>query len=72
MAEYSKEWCDLKDIGILPDFSVNEIFISLEQGETIMAICEGFGFTKILNKNGHCYVILNGKELAFDELNKLG
>lgn len=68
MAEYSKEWCDLTESGISPDFSVMEIFHLLEEGHFQAAICEGFGFTHIVNEGGNCHVVVNGKEIPFETL----
>lgn len=68
MAEYSKEWCDITNIGLSSDFSVLKIFSSLENGYYQVALCEGFGFTHIFNRGGECYVIVGGKEILFEEL----
>ncbi|MDX2359343.1 MAG: hypothetical protein QNK23_00960 [Crocinitomicaceae bacterium] len=68
MAEHSKEWCDLTESGMSPDFSVLKIFSSLESGYLQVAICEGFGFTHILNQDGDCYVVVDGKEIPFETL----
>ena len=68
MAEYCKEWCDLTESGLTPDFSVLQIFMSLDEGYYKPAICEGFGFTHILNQGGECYVVVDGKEIPFEKL----
>jgi hypothetical protein len=68
MAEYSKEWCDLTGSGMSPDFSVLKIFMSLDDGGYEGRICEGFGFTHIVNDGGDCHVVLKGKQIPFEEL----
>jgi len=48
MAEFSKQWCDLKDpSGLRPDFDIMDISDHLEIGHYLPIICEGFGFTAI-------------------------
>jgi hypothetical protein len=72
MAEFSKEWCDLTQSGIAPGFSVMKIFLSLEDGCYKEAICEGFGFTHIINESGDCLVVVAGKEIPFEKLKIIG
>lgn len=68
MAEYSKEWCDLTKSNLTPDFSVLQIFMSLEGGHFKPVICEGFGFTNIVNEGGDCHVVVNGEQVPFETL----
>lgn len=68
MAEFSKEWCEIEGDMVSPDFSVTEVFFKLKDGEYESIICEGFGFTHILNENGNCYVIIRGSKVLFELL----
>jgi hypothetical protein len=47
MAEFSKQYCELHDMGFNGDFDVYEEFNKLEVGNYIPFICEGFGFIAI-------------------------
>jgi hypothetical protein len=47
MAEYSKQWCDLKDPQMKSEFDINEIADGLEPNHYTPIICEGFGFIAI-------------------------
>ena len=47
MAEFSKQYCELHDMGFDGDFDVYGEFNKLEVGNYIPMICEGFGFVAI-------------------------
>ena len=47
MADFSKQYCELHDMGFDGDFDVYEEFDKLEVGNYIPFICEGFGFVAI-------------------------
>jgi hypothetical protein len=47
MAEFSKQWCDLKDPQMKSEFDINEIADGLEPNHYTPIICEGFGFIAI-------------------------
>lgn len=47
MAEFSKQYCELHDMGFDGDFDVYDEFNKLEVGGYIPMICEGFGFVAI-------------------------
>ena len=47
MAEFSKQYCELHDMGSNGDFDVYEEFGKLEVGNYVPIICEGFGFVAI-------------------------
>ena len=51
MAEFSKQYCALHDMGFEGDFDIEQVAESLEPGYARYYICEGFGFTMI-GKNG--------------------
>ncbi len=68
MAEFSKEWCEKEEFNIPYDFSVIEVFSRLKEGESTVMICEGFGFTHIVNDGGECYVVKRGELIRFDQL----
>jgi hypothetical protein len=53
MAEFSKQWTELKDNGMGWDFNIIEIAEGLEKGYYTPVICEGFGFTAVgLSESG--------------------
>lgn len=47
MAEFSKQYCDLHDQEMTPDFDIDEIAKDIEPGFYLPIICEGFGFIAI-------------------------
>ena len=47
MAEFSKQYCDLHDVGFPHDFDIMEEFHKLKPGSYVPYICEGFGFIAI-------------------------
>lgn len=50
MAEFSKQYCELNDMGLDGDFDIVEEFDKLEPGFFLPLICEGFGFSGIAKK----------------------
>ena len=57
MAEFSKQWCDLKDPQMKSEFDINEIADGLESNYYTPIICEGFGFIAI-GKTGEDEIVL--------------
>lgn len=58
MADFSKEYCELIDSELLPDFSIKEEWKKLEIGESVNLICEGFGFISIgKNPENKCVLL---------------
>ena len=52
MADFSKQYCDNQDQGLLPgDFDIEEEFKSLKDGFCRPMICEGYGFSAVANKD---------------------
>jgi hypothetical protein len=47
MADFSKQYCELHDMGFEGDFDIDEIASTLKPGFYYSSICEGFGFTAI-------------------------
>lgn len=47
MAEFSKQYCQIKDMGFDGDFDVYEEWSKLQPGYAVAYICEGFGFSMI-------------------------
>jgi hypothetical protein len=56
MAEFSKQYCQATGFDFY-DFDIEEEFKDLKEGYYVSKICEGFGSTGILNKEGVCYLI---------------
>lgn len=54
MAEFSKEYCQMKMPEFEGDFSIHEEFEKLHDGEYVSMICEGYGFIGIANDMGVC------------------
>ena len=50
MAEFSKQYCQLNDMGFDGDFDVYEEWSKLKPGYSVAYICEGFGFSMIGKK----------------------
>lgn len=70
MAEFSKQYCKIHDMGFDGDFDVYEIWSELEPNHGIPYICEGFGFTMIARKENDdkVWVLLNDEFIDFDEM----
>ena len=47
MAEFSKQYCELHDMGVDGDFDIMEEYSKLKPGTYVPYICEGFGFIAI-------------------------
>ena len=47
MADFSKQYCKIKDMGFDGDFDVYEEWSKLRPNHAINYICEGFGFNMI-------------------------
>ena len=50
MADFSKQYCQLNDMGFDGDFDVYEEWSKLKPGYSVAYICEGFGFSMIGKK----------------------
>ena len=61
MAEFSKQYCQATGFDFY-DFDIEEIFKDIKEGYYISRICEGFGSTGILNKEGECHLIFMNDE----------
>ena len=61
MAEFSKQYSDVSGLGF-SDFDIEDIFKDIKEGYYISRICEGFGSTGILNKEGECHLIFMNDE----------
>ena len=57
MADFSKQYCELNDMGFDGDFDVYEEWNKLPADKYIDIICEGFGFSAIA-KDPHTDVVL--------------
>lgn len=77
MAEFSKQYCELNDMGFDGDFDVYEEWSKLKPGFTVAYICEGFGFLAIGKRESGDDVIVymndydnpeNSKWVNFDEM----
>ena len=61
MAEFSKQYCQATGL-VFYDFDIEEIFRDIKEGYYVSRICEGFGSTGILNKEGVCHLIFMDDE----------
>jgi hypothetical protein len=76
MAEFSKQYCQLNDMGFDGDFDVYEEWAKLKPGFTVAYICEGFGFLAIGKRESGDSVLVfmdnydehGGKWIDFDEM----
>jgi len=77
MAEFSKQYCQLNDMGFDGDFDVYEEWAKLKPGYSVAYICEGFGFVAIGKKESGDDVIVymndwdnpeKSKWVNFDEM----
>ena len=59
MAEFSKEYCEKYDMGFEGDFSITEIFDTLEDDHFMPIICEGYGFLGILKQENKCRLMFS-------------
>jgi hypothetical protein len=67
MAEFSKQYCELHDMGFDGDFDILEEFKLLEEDYYTSVICEGFGFSGIANIKGECMLYFPS-----NDINKMG
>jgi hypothetical protein len=59
MAEFSKQYCELHDMGMDGDFDIMEEFHKLKPEMYIPYICEGFGFIAIgRDENDECILAM--------------
>ncbi len=63
MAEFSEEYIKQQDWKMDADFSINRVYNKLKEGETSIAICEGFGFSGILREDNTCKLIYQSGEV---------
>jgi len=77
MAEFSKQYCQLNDMGFDGDFDVYEEWSKLKPGYSVAYICEGFGFVAIGKKESGDDIIVymndwdnpeKSKWVDFDEM----
>ena len=77
MAEFSKQYCEITDMGFDGDFDVYEEWAKLQPGYAVAYICEGFGFSMIGKKESGDEVIVymndwdnpeKSKWVDFDEM----
>ena len=72
MAEFSKQYCEITDMGFDGDFDVYEEWAKLKPGHAVSYICEGFGFSAIGKKETGDEVIVwmdsESKWVNFDEM----
>ena len=70
MADFSKQYCQLNDMGFDGDFDVYEEWSKLTPGYGVPYICEGFGFTMIAKEEtGDKVLVLVGKKWEnFDDM----
>jgi len=77
MAEFSKQYCKVTNMGFDGDFDVYEEWSKLKPGYAVAYICEGFGFSMIGKKESGDDVFVyvndynnpeNSKWVNFDDL----
>jgi hypothetical protein len=75
MADFSKQYCQVNDMGFDGDFDVYEEWAKLTPGYGAPYICEGFGFSMIAKEEtGDRVLVLvdsykhGGKWMDFDEM----
>lgn len=70
MAEFSKQYCEITDMGFDGDFDVYEEWSKLKPGYAVSYICEGFGFIAIGRQetNDQVWVLDGNKWADFDEM----
>jgi hypothetical protein len=63
MAEFSKQYCEMNNMGFEGDFDILEEFDTLSIGYYKSIICEGFGFVALAKDvNGKCLVGLRDND----------
>lgn len=69
MAEFSLEYNVSQGFGKIGDFSLSKIFQSLNEGQSVSTICEGYGSIRIIKRNNTCLIELsNSKTVSYSEL----
>ena len=70
MADFSKQYCQLNDMGFDGDFDVYEEWSKLTPGYGVAYICEGFGFTMIAKEEtgDKVLVLVDNKWENFDDM----
>lgn len=59
MAEFSKQYCELHDMGFPHDFDIMDEFHKLKPEMYVPYICEGFGFIAIgRDENDECILAM--------------
>ena len=59
MAEFSKQYCEIYDVGFPHDFDIMEEFHKLKPDTYVPYICEGFGFIAIgRDENDECILAM--------------
>ena len=68
MADFSKQWCDINDPQMSPDFDIDDVVKDLEPNCYTPIICEGFGFVAIGKaSNGNIILAVPTGEVITDE-----
>ena len=77
MAEFSKQYCEINDMGFDGDFDIYEEWSKIQPGYAVSYICEGFGFNAIGKKETGDEVMVfmddydnpeKGRWINFDEM----
>jgi len=70
MADFSKQYCQVNDMGFDGDFDVYEEWAKLKPGYGVAYICEGFGFTMIAKEEtgDKVLVLVDNKWENFDDM----
>ena len=70
MADFSKQYCEINDMGFDGDFDVYEEWSNLKPGFAVNYICEGFGFVMIGREEtgDRVMVLKNDSWHDFDEM----
>jgi len=66
MAEFSKQYCELHDMGFDGDFDILEEFNKLKHGHYVPYICEGYGFVAIgKSDDDECILAMSIEDAPF-------
>ncbi len=72
MAEFSKQYCEINDMGFDGDFDVYEEWSKLQPGYAVNYICEGFGFTMIgKEETGDRVIVLMGDNKCWKDFDEM-
>jgi hypothetical protein len=70
MAEFSKQYCELHDMGFEGDFDIMEEFYKLKPDYYIPYICEGYGFIAIgKDENEECILAMPIEGASYGAVN---